>query len=117
MLNPFQNNDSAFDPMYSDKISITVFGRFNKVNTQTNIPAVVFPIQQIDPFGETEIESQIKIIKVNVRKKDVNVGEISIGDEIMLSNYSKWKVTSVDFLDDCYDIAARSVKNDTGITS
>ena len=64
MKSPWHDIDCAFDPMFTEAAEfVTSAGRHGTV------PCCVFPIEDIDPFAETDTASAVKRVKRSVRLK------------------------------------------------
>ena len=56
---PFKNNDAAFMPFFDSTISIKGTRPDNQ-EFFTSLQASIFPIENIDPFSDVDIETDIK---------------------------------------------------------
>ena len=85
--------DGAFDAMFED---VATFQTVKTTETKT-FRCCVFPIETVDPFIESDSESDVKKISVLLRKDewDLNQKSPSIGDAMELRNGERYKVSEV----------------------
>lgn len=103
---PFKNIDDAFKPFFDTLISIKGI-RADNDYIFTSLQASVFPIEDIDPFSDTDIDTEIKKIQIIVDK--IYFGKIQVGDEITTEENEKFKVSKVEKTLDFTRIEARSI--------
>ena len=75
------------------------------------VPCCVFPIEDIDPFAETDTASAVKRVKIVVRRADwLSFAEApEIGNTVRTPDGKAWKVESSDMEQDWWSLQARSV--------
>lgn len=65
MNNPWTNNDSAFDAMFTEEISLT--GKRENLDINTTIKCVVFTDTTGDPFASDTINTEREDITISVQ--------------------------------------------------
>lgn len=87
--------DAAFEPMYTDKIKVTL----NRGNQQTNrtLDTIVFDETYIDPLYQNNVSSEVSMLKFCCKPSDWTfVKTLQAGDVIEeISTSSKYKVSEV----------------------
>lgn len=104
MTNPWYCNDAAFEVMFSDTAEI-------KTKTERGtVKCCVFPIEDVDPFIDTDTETKIKRISILLKKKNWFCGtRPSIGDRITLPNGEQFKLSEINDEQNWYKMTARSI--------
>lgn len=101
-------DDDAFDAMFED---VATFHTVKTTETKT-LRCCIFPIETVDPFAESDSESDVKRISVLARKDewDFNQKSPSVGDSIELRNGERYKVAEVRDEQNWWRTTARSVQ-------
>lgn len=103
---PFKNIDDAFMPFFDTLISIKGIRADNDC-IYTSLQASVFPVEDIEPFCDTDIDTEIKKIQIIVDK--IYFGKIQVGDEITTEENEKYKVCKVENVLGVTRLEARSI--------
>lgn len=101
--NPWNEFD-AFKPMFCD-----IIGYINR-ECRTSLKAAVFPLAEIEPFSEVDIDTEIMKMNVLIDYDDWKfTNKPMIGDTVELSDGTKFKVASVTETQNWYDLTTRSI--------
>lgn len=107
--NPFNKLDESFQDLFMDTIGISC-NRPNGKIERTSVNSCVFPIEEVEPFSHADEDTDIKRMTILIMKKDWTFNEpMKIGDDIILDNNTKLKVSSVDVEHSWFKIIARSI--------
>lgn len=104
MMNNPWSTFKPFEVMFCDSITFSARRKSNNFNIACN--ACVYPPEDVETFSEVDNESKIKKRKILILKSSLNVIP-QTGDTIRLDDNSIWKVDSIDFIQDWYDIETR----------
>lgn len=99
MTNPWNIND-AFTPMFCDDVRITSSG------TSHQVKACVFPIEEVDPFADSDNKSELKRLNILIQHDDWNYGEIKVGSPVQYGS-GTYKIETVDTEQSWWQIVAR----------
>lgn len=78
---------------------------------KTSLNACVFPIETVEPFIDTDTQSEVKHICVVIHKSDWPFKNLmAIGDTITEFDSTTWKITDVSLEQDDIKITARGTK-------
>lgn len=104
---PYIDIDKAFDPMFMECADFTT----EQGGLRGTVPCCLFPVESIDPFVETDIDTKVKRANVLVRKRDWLDLEDKpqIGDHVRWVDGSEWLVESCDIEQDWYRMEVRGV--------
>lgn len=109
MENPWIIED-AFKPMFCDVVEFACVreGRKNR----SSVRACVFPVEDVDPFVDSDVENNLKKIHVIVKKLSMDaLGVVpKVGDVFKMANCESYGITSVELQHWDYVITARRNK-------
>lgn len=80
MTNPWTENDAAFGPMFCDEVAYTLGSDSTQSGT---IRCCAFPMEDVDPFAESDNVSDIRAVTLLVNKADwtfADNAKPSVGD-------------------------------------
>ena len=92
-----------------------MFTEAAEFNTSTGqrgtIPCCVFPIEDVDPFADTDTASTVKRIKIVIRRADwLSFADApEIGNMVKTGDGKTWKIESSDMEQNWWSVKARSV--------
>jgi len=93
----------AFEPMFDDQIAVTRNG------VRYPVKACVFPIEQVDPFVDSDYQNDVKLISALIRKRGIPKGwKPQVGDEVQLANGEKYKASEIEDEQIWFKMTARS---------
>lgn len=80
-------------------------------NQRGTVNCCIFPIEEVDPFAETDTASDVKRANILVRKKDwLSFKETpAVGNLVITPDGRKWKIEQEDLEQDWWSIKVRSV--------
>lgn len=96
MESPWDNNDKAFDPMYTETISVKG-SRRNGIDVNQNLCCVIYTDETGDPFSSQTVETTREDISISFKKTDwAYVQQIQRGDTLYRPmNDKSYKVKEV----------------------
>lgn len=103
---PFNDINDAFLPFFDNTIAIKGIRPDNQ-EIFTSLQASIFPVEDVDPFSDSDIETDLK--KIEILVDTIYFGKIQVGDEITTEYNEKYKVTKVEKTLDFTKISARSI--------
>ena len=110
MNNPWLIDD-AFDVMFSETVQLNITR--NGMTYSTPLDACVFPIEDVDPFVDSDTDNETKRISVILRIEDVRNAlndKPQLQDTIKLIDDSVWGICEVKAEQSWYKVIARSFK-------
>ena len=98
--------DNAFDAMFDDTADYTTA----KDGSCARVRCCAFPIEDIDPFAETDADSEIKKVTILVRKSEWNFNAKSpqIGDKVELTDDAEYRISEVNDEQNWWKLTGRS---------
>ena len=100
-----------FEAMFTDVVEISG-ARPRGCSFRGSFTSCVYPVEDDEPFSETDAETSLKRITLLVIKRGSLGWNKSyppqIGDQVVLENGSKWKVSNVDDRLDWFEVRAKS---------
>ena len=95
MRNPWENNDKAFAPMFTESVQIT--GKRDTLTTNETLECVIFSDTTGDPFSSEAVSTDREDISISVSPNDWGyLQKIKRGDTIFRPwNGKKYKVSEV----------------------
>ena len=95
MNNPWNNNDAAFVPMFSEEAT---FWLNSSSQTSGKVVCCAFPMEDVDPFADADNVSETRAVTLLVKKSAWNLTNSTkpaIGDKFVLDDGDKYKVYTV----------------------
>ena len=102
----FKDTSKAFQPFFDTTIAIQGIRKDN-CQVNTSILASLFPVEDIDPLSDGDVETEVKKISAIVDK--IYFGKIQVGDTLTTEDNEVFKVSKVEKSLDCTKIEARSI--------
>ena len=93
---------APFAPMFREAVTL----KHNATSNTESGKACVFPIETVDPFAEQSVENDAKMIYALLLKEGIEVAP-KVGDELTLSDETKWSVSEVELEQTWWKITAR----------
>ena len=93
MKNPWNNNDLAFAPMFSEEATIVLNSNSQLSGT---VECCAFPMEDVDPFADGDNISETRAVTMLVKKSDwLLSSKPCVGDKFTLEDGENYKVYSV----------------------
>ncbi len=106
MKSPWTQIDSAFDAMFSEAAEFVTTS-----DKRATVACCIFPIEDVDPFADTDVTSDVKRINIVIRQKEwMSFKERpTVGNLVITPDGSKWKIETSDMEQDWWSLKARSI--------
>lgn len=106
MKSPYIGIDDAFAPMFTEVVEYTT-----STGVKGTVPCCFFPIEEVDPFVETDIDNETRRANILIRRKDwlAYSDEPKVGNSVSTPDGRKWKVETYDLEQDWYKLGVRSI--------
>ena len=110
MTNPWDTAD-PFAVMFCDTVQVSGV-RPEGRSFRGSFSACVYPPERDEPFDGSDADTELRRLRLLITKRGIRAWNRETppqtGDEILLENGSKWKVTDVDDMLNWYQMEARS---------
>jgi hypothetical protein len=93
MKNPWNSNDLAFAPMFSEEATIVLNSNSQLSGT---VECCAFPMEDVDPFADGDNVSETRAVTMLVKKSDWKLSSKPVvGDKFDIGDGENYKVYSV----------------------